>query len=140
MTSGYRNDTGKPRWDLLPHDATEQVVMVLTVGANKYDARNWENGMAWSRCFGSMMRHSWRWLAGEDRDPETGLLHMAHAACNAMFLASYALRPQLARYDDRPRALPADIADPLEDCVSCAGKDGYHRTPCAVFEVARRQP
>jgi hypothetical protein len=89
---GLRYNTGKPRWDLLPIDAVEQVVAVLTKGAEKYAERNWERGMKWSICQGSMMRHIVKSSKGERIDPETGLSHMAHVACNALFLLAYELR------------------------------------------------
>jgi hypothetical protein len=96
---GLRFNTGKDRWDLLPMDAVEQVVKVLTRGAEKYAERNWERGMKWSICQGSMMRHLARMAKGEIRDPESGLPHTAHIACNALFLGAYELRG-LSRLDD----------------------------------------
>jgi hypothetical protein len=89
---GLRFNSGKDRWDLLPMDATEQVVKVLTRGAEKYDERNWELGMRWSICQGSMMRHLARATQGERVDRESGLPHMAHVACNALFLLAYEMR------------------------------------------------
>lgn len=65
---------------------------VLAYGAKKYAPRNWEKGMDWSRCFGALMRHMWAWWRGEDRDPETGFSHLAHAACCLMFLIAYESR------------------------------------------------
>jgi hypothetical protein len=96
-----RYDADKPRYDLLPADALEELVNVFTVGAKKYADRNWEKGMSWSRCFGSLMRHSWKWWRGEEIDAETGCHHMAMAAWNAMVLCAYSLRK--VGTDDRPR-------------------------------------
>jgi len=62
--------------------------------------RNWERGMGWGRVFGAAMRHLWAWWAGEDKDPETGLSHLAHALCCVMFLATYERRG--VGHDDRP--------------------------------------
>lgn len=98
---GRKDDQGKPRWDLLPPDGLEEIVKVLTFGANKYNDRNWEHGMKWGRCFRALMSHSWAWWRGEDKDPETGLSHMAHAGCCLLFLLSYELRN--AGTDDRPK-------------------------------------
>jgi hypothetical protein len=36
LKEGTKNDQGKPRWDLFPFDAAEQIVLVLNFGANKY--------------------------------------------------------------------------------------------------------
>ena len=95
-----RFDAGKPRYDLLPPDALEELVMVYTKGAAKYADRNWEKGMSWSRCFGSLMRHSWKFWKGEKLDPETGCHHMAMAAWNALALIAYDMRGKGT--DDRP--------------------------------------
>lgn len=99
-TTGIRYDTGKPRYDLLPHDGLAALVDVYTKGAVKYSDRNWEKGMSWSRMFGSLMRHSWKFWGGEDYDEETGCHHMAMAAWNALGLCVYAMRK--VGQDDRP--------------------------------------
>ena len=97
---GLRFNTGKKRFDLVHAWAHEQMVDVLTVGANKYAERNWERGMAWSNVIASLKRHLNAIEKGEDFDPETTLLHAAHIACNAHFLtAYYKIYPQ---GDDRP--------------------------------------
>jgi hypothetical protein len=87
-----RFDADKLRWDLLPPDAMSELVRVYTFGASKYADRNWEKGMRWSRCFGSMMRHCWAWMAGERNDPESGCHHLAHVAWNALALVTYQTR------------------------------------------------
>ncbi len=92
MSEGKKFDTGKLPWHLLPPDAVEQIVAVLEFGAKKYGDRNWEEGMAWSRPFSALMRHMWAWWRGEDRDPETGLSHLAHAGCCILFLLAYERR------------------------------------------------
>ena len=104
---GLRFNGGKDRWDLLPMDATEQVVKVLTRGAEKYAERNWERGMRRSICFGSLMRHLARRVLGERHDAESGLPHLAHVACNALFLLAYDLRGFEALDDLEPFARAA---------------------------------
>lgn len=96
-----RGDAGKARYDLLPADALHALVEVYTKGAEKYAPRNWEKGMSWSRCFGSLMRHAWAFWRGETHDPETGCHHMAMAAWNCLALVAYDLRQ--AGADDRPK-------------------------------------
>lgn len=97
---GLRFNQGKKRFDLVHPWAHEQMVNVLTVGANKYAERNWEKGMTWSNVIASLKRHLNAIEKGEDYDPETGELHAAHLACNAHFLtAYYKIYPQ---GDDRP--------------------------------------
>lgn len=83
--SGTKHDTGKLPLHLLPTDALEEVARVLSFGAAKYSERNWETGMAWSRLYAAALRHLWAWWRGADRDEETGLSHLAHAACCVLF-------------------------------------------------------
>ncbi len=89
---GKKFDDGKLPYDLLPGDAVEEIVKVLQFGATKYGERNWEKGMKWNRPFAALMRHMWAWWKGEEKDPETGLSHLAHAGCCILFLLSYTLR------------------------------------------------
>lgn len=79
-------DTDKTRYELLPPEALEEIAKVLTYGAKKYDDRNWEKGIKYGRLFGACMRHLWAWWAGQDKDPESSISHLAHAACCIMFL------------------------------------------------------
>lgn len=101
MSGGYRLDEGKLRWELVPALAMEELVRVYGYGLIKgYPPRNWERGMSWGRVFGALMRHAWRFWAGEDEDPESGLCHMAHVAWNALALVEYWKRG--LGEDDRP--------------------------------------
>lgn len=101
-TGAVKNDQGKAGWHLLPGDALEAIIQVLDYGALKYGDRNWEQGMNWSRCFSACMRHMWAYWKGEDIDPETGCLHLAHAGCCVLFLLGYQMRG--IGIDDRPRS------------------------------------
>lgn len=102
MSEGRKDDAGKLPYHLLPSDAVEEVLRVLDFGSRKYAPRNWEKGMVWSRPFSALMRHMWAWWRGENRDPETGLSHLAHAGCCILFLLDYYGRA--AGKDDRPHA------------------------------------
>lgn len=95
-----KDDKGKARYDLLPPEMLEETAQVLAFGAAKYSANNWANGAHWSRYFSAMMRHMWAWWRGEDNDPETGMSHLAHAACCLGFLMAYQRRN--IGQDDRP--------------------------------------
>lgn len=99
--TGLRYNKGKLRYDLVEPRAFRDFVEVLTDGANKYFDRNWENGLSWTSVLASLKRHIQAIELGEDRDPESGRLHIAHAACNVHFLnAFYYTFPQ---GDDRPK-------------------------------------
>ena len=87
--AAFRLDTGKNRLDLLSVIAMEGTAQVMTFGAIKYAEHNWRKGMKWSRCISSLLRHTFKFIAGEDIDPESGLPHVDHMACNVMFLQEY---------------------------------------------------
>lgn len=93
--TGRKDDQGKPRYDLIPPEALHQVVLVLTSGANRYGDDNWRHvtGLR-RRYFAAAMRHLWAWWRGEDTDPDSGLSHLAHAACCVLFLLEDVCRNQ----------------------------------------------
>lgn len=92
INEGLRYNDGKLRMDLIPPEWDKALAEVLTAGADKYAARNWEKGMAWSKVFASLQRHINTWQSGETYDPETGCHHLAMAAWNALALMSYQIR------------------------------------------------
>lgn len=120
---GTKNDTGKPRIELVDPSFIFGVAEVLTFGANKYADNNWRKGFKWTRLMGAIMRHCWAWLWGQDRDPETGISHLYHAACGLMFLSTFQAEE---RYEDDDRVkynnelsddyhLTGEYEDRLED-------------------------
>lgn len=106
--TGVKKDEGKPRWELVPFDAIRGVVEILTFGAKKYAARNWERGIAYGRVFGAIMRHLTAWWGGENLDPESGKSHLDHAMCELMFLSSYEKRG-MTSFDDRPTTVELEM-------------------------------
>jgi hypothetical protein len=87
VCSGKKYDNGKLRWDLLPLGPVEEVVEILTYGAEKYGPNNWQMVEDWrDRYFAALMRHLIAWRKGERDDKESGLPHLAHALCNLTFL------------------------------------------------------
>lgn len=87
--TGKRFDSGKSRLELLPPEPLIGISAVLAFGASKYGSWNWMGGMAWSRVLGSLLRHTLKFMAGEDLDSESGLPHVDHIATNALFLSQY---------------------------------------------------
>lgn len=84
---GLKFDNGKLRWDLLPIETIEEVVKVLTMGANKYAPNNWQLVEdAKERYYAAMLRHIVEWRRGNTTDDESGLNHLSHAMCNMVFL------------------------------------------------------
>lgn len=95
---GIKFDQDKPRMDLIDPTAMNELAKVLTFGAQKYAAHNWRKGLHKSRLLGAALRHLFAYLGGEDKDPETGLSHAAHAMCCCMFILGLEHRADL---DDR---------------------------------------
>lgn len=87
--TGARFNDGKPDMALLPLTGLEGVAQVLTYGAKKYAAWNWAKGQPWSVPVASMLRHLAALQRGETVDPESGLPHVDHIACNAVFLSTF---------------------------------------------------
>lgn len=84
---GMKFDGAKNRYDLIPPLALDEMVKVLTFGAEKYQPNNWQHvSEAHSRYFAALERHLWAWQRGETLDPESGIHHLAHAMCCLFFL------------------------------------------------------
>lgn len=84
---GRKDDGGKRRWSLIPWTELGLVVDVLTQGAVKYSAGNWQHvDGARARYADATMRHFAAWMGGERLDGESGMPHLAHVACNVLFL------------------------------------------------------
>lgn len=74
-----------------PPEAMEELGRVYGYGAKKYAPHNYRKGYNWSLSYNALYRHLLASLDGEDRDPETGLLHMAHVAWHGLTLAQFVL-------------------------------------------------
>tara|TARA_Y100001951_G_C11283729_1_gene267174 strand:- start:781 stop:1095 length:315 start_codon:yes stop_codon:yes gene_type:complete len=84
---GTKYDGAKPRWDLMPWGPAEEVVRVLTFGADKYSDDNWMHVQpAHKRYQAAAIRHIVAWAQGERLDPESGFHHLAHAVSCLLFL------------------------------------------------------
>jgi len=86
---GDRDNTGKPEISMIleARHAMGGIADVLTFGKNKYARGNWRKGLSHTQICDSMLRHLSAYLAGEDTDSDSGLPHVDHIACNALFLA-----------------------------------------------------
>lgn len=89
---GLRYNAGKRDYSLIPTDALAYLADLFTLGALKYEARNWERGMKYSDMIKSLDRHWNAFKSGEDRDPESTLYHAVHITWNAMAILTYQLR------------------------------------------------
>ena len=79
--NGVKFDQEKVKMQLLDPTFLEEVAKVFTLGAAKYGENNYKKGLHVSRCLGAVDRHLKAFKVLEDNDPETGLSHLAHAAC-----------------------------------------------------------
>lgn len=84
-----RFNSGKPRWSLVDFNALVPLVRVLEFGADKYAPDNWKLGLDRREILDSMMRHIAALADGEANDPESGLPHIGHILCNAMFYSHF---------------------------------------------------
>lgn len=82
-------DSDKVRLELLSPIALMEIGKVLTQGAKKYEDHNWRKGFKWSRLLGAALRHLMAFIGGQDKDPETGLSHLAHLGCCVLFLLEH---------------------------------------------------
>lgn len=79
-------DAGKPRPTLVPVSLIEAVASIREYGVAKYhDPENWRK-VEPQRYRDAMFRHWLAYLKGEKLDPESGLPHLHHCACNLAFL------------------------------------------------------
>lgn len=97
--AGAKLDAGKNRLGLVLFGfarALQEVGKVGTYGANKYTDSGWISVPDGERRYtDAMLRHLLCEAAGEACDPDTELLHAAHAAWNALARLDLMLRPKL---------------------------------------------
>lgn len=99
IIEGRKDDLSKLRYDLIPFDSLEELAKVYTFGANKYEDRNWEKGIKYSRIIAALFRHVIAWCKGEIHDPETGIHHLAHAAWNCFAIVHFQ-KNKFAQFND----------------------------------------
>lgn len=99
MAEGTKSDKGKPPIGLCPTSGIVARARVFAMGAEKYGAHNFRDGLAFSRLVDAALRHILAWKEGEDLDDESGLSHLAHAGCEIdMLLELIETKPE---FDDR---------------------------------------
>lgn len=82
-------DAGKLRLTLVPPEIIWAIAEVREYGCRKYgDPENWKK-VSPQRYRDAMFRHMMAYLAAfHGRDPESGLPHLFHLACNVAFLCA----------------------------------------------------
>jgi len=97
-TPGAKLDKGKPDLSLLLMfgQALSSVGDVCTFGCKKYTRGGWQyvpDGI--TRYTAALLRHVFKSFY-EARDPDSGLLHLAHAAWNALAILELTIRQEAA--------------------------------------------
>jgi len=112
-TGAMKRDAGKIEYSLLMDEFIEELVRVRMFGADKYEKWDWLNGLEYSRYMDAIRRHLKAFNVGEDLDRESGLHHLAHLACSAMFL--YTFQKTGKGVDDRHGVLAERLLSRLEN-------------------------
>ena len=87
---GSKDDAQQARFAHLPWHAVDTIVAVLTYGARRYGPENWRKvEHAGDRYWAACQRHLSAYRGGEWIDKESGLPHLAHAACSIVFLLTF---------------------------------------------------
>lgn len=92
--TGIKFDSGKPPLEILPFEALIEIAKVMGLGAEKYGKYNWKMMKDKTRYEGALLRHYASFQMGEMYDEETGLSHLAHLGCNALFLLYFFLQEE----------------------------------------------
>ena len=89
----------KLMWELLPLEDVEDIVAVYTAGAKKYGKDRWQNlPDGYNRYKAAMLRHLLEHEKGNWTDSDTGCIHLAQVAWNA--IAMLHIEKQKRRGDD----------------------------------------
>jgi hypothetical protein len=88
---GIKYDTGKADLSILSYGALAEIAKAFQFGAKKYGRYNYLGGMDWTRIASACLRHTYKWIWGEDKDEESGLHHLAHSGACIVMLLDYVL-------------------------------------------------
>lgn len=85
-------DQGKLRLDLIPTSAIRSIGAVLTHGAQKYADNTWQQ-VERERYVAALLRHLVDYMDDPNGvDADSGLKHIEHVLCNAVFLNHFAAK------------------------------------------------
>jgi len=88
-TSGAKRERMGERYDLFPFEGIEAYSRVAEFGARKYAAWNWSAGLPRMQIAASLIRHTFKYMRGEDIDADSGLPHTDHIVWNAIALCHH---------------------------------------------------
>ena len=106
MSEGRKKDEDKLRFDLILPEFEEAMAHVLTHGAKKYEANNWQKvADAKARYTGALQRHLNQYRKGYMYDLDSDCNNLAQIAVNAMFLYWFEHQPQLTEIPSADKIL-----------------------------------
>ena len=78
---------GKPTYSPIPPIALMALGAAMQDGVNKYGIFNWRDSKVTSTVFyDAILRHLFAWYSGEQRAPDSGIHHLAHAMAGLAIL------------------------------------------------------
>lgn len=86
ITQFAKSDSGKLPIHMVPMEIVKNIAAIRQYGFEKYNAPNNWVLVEKTRYVDAMLRHIISYLEGEINDPESGLPHLWHAACNMSFI------------------------------------------------------
>lgn len=89
-----KHDLEKIDLTMFPWESLEEIAKVLMNGAKKYGRDNWKKCDDRNTYVKALLRHQFSYFKGEKKDPDTKLQHLAHAACNLLFLIYWDLEEE----------------------------------------------
>lgn len=99
---------------LLPWPELEEIAKVLTAGAKKYGPDNWQDlPDGYQRYKGAMLRHLTEVEKGIEIDADTGCMHAAQVATNAIFMLYFKMKEFRESYNSDKQM----SKEPLETTV-----------------------
>lgn len=89
-TGAKREKLNDIPYDQVPFfEIAEAYKRVAEHGVEKYGTWNWSQGLPRRQVLSSLLRHTWAYLRGEDKDPGSGLCHGDHIIWNAATLVHH---------------------------------------------------
>jgi len=83
MTKGHKDTKGKLPLNLVPPRAYASIAKVREFGNNKYNSPwGWLEHTTPDQYIEATKRHLLKLAMKEEKDPESGLLHLEHALCS----------------------------------------------------------
>jgi hypothetical protein len=106
LKSGYKADSGKTKYNLVPPLFEKKFAELWTMGAKKYSDWNWYLGMPYSMVYNALRRHLGAWWGdNEQYDPVDGQHHLISVAWCACVLFIYDTVDKFKKFDDRIHTL-----------------------------------